>query len=232
MATTTGPQEKQAASEHIEATLPASFQGWLLLLLVFLAGAASLSVEMAASRLLSPYFGDSLFVWASIIGLILLYLTVGYYVGGLLADRYPRPVYLYYITGVASLLILLIPLISGPVLSWAQLTFAPYDVGVLYGSLLTVIILFALPTILLGCVSPYSIRIRIQQVGSAGRVSGQLYAISTAGSILGTFLPVLVLLPYLGVRLTFLSTGLVLLIISVIGILSTSSQAARAPQQT
>ena len=231
MATTTGSQKTQAAPEAIEATDHSSLQGWLLLLLVFLAGAASLSVEMAASRLLSPYFGDSLFVWASIIGLILLYLTVGYYVGGRLSDRYPRPVYLYYITTAASLLILLIPLISGPILSWAQLTFASYDVGVLYGSLITIILLFALPTILLGCVSPYSIRIRIQQVGRAGRVSGLLYAISTAGSILGTFLPVLVLLPYLGVRLTFLSTGFVLLLISVVGILITNKQAAKPPEQ-
>ncbi|GHO86890.1 fused MFS/spermidine synthase [Dictyobacter formicarum] len=231
MATTTGSQQTQAVPETIETLGPSSFQGWLLLLLVFLAGAASLSVEMAASRLLSPYFGDSLFVWASIIGLILLYLTVGYYVGGLLSDRYPRPVYLYYITAAASLLILLIPLISGPILSWTQLTFASYDVGVLYGSLLAVILLFALPTILLGCVSPYSIRIRIQQVGRAGRVSGLLYAISTAGSILGTFLPVLVLLPYLGVRLTFVSTGLVLLLISVVGILITNKHTAQPPKQ-
>ncbi|GCE18222.1 fused MFS/spermidine synthase [Dictyobacter kobayashii] len=230
MATTTGSQKTQAAAETNEAARgSSSFQGWLLLLLVFIAGAASLSVEMAASRLLSPYFGDSLFVWASIIGLILLYLTVGYYVGGLLSDRYPRPVYLYYITAAASLLILLIPLIAGPILSWTQLTFASYDVGVLYGSLITVILLFALPTMLLGCVSPYSIRIRIQQLGSAGRVTGMLYAISTAGSILGTFLPVLVLLPYLGTRLTFLVTGLALLLLSVIGIISTRKQAALLP---
>ena len=177
---------------------------------------------MAASRLLAPYFGDSLFVWASIIGLILLYLTVGYYVGGVLSDRYPRPVFLYAITIVASILIALIPLIALPLMTWAQLAFANDAYGVLYGSLLVMIALFALPTVLLGCVSPFAIRIQMQQVGSAGRTSGQLYAISTAGSVVGTFLPVLVLLPYLGTMQTFLVTALALIVFSIAGYLLTN----------
>ncbi|GCF07453.1 fused MFS/spermidine synthase [Dictyobacter arantiisoli] len=219
MSTTTGSRETQATVESGATISRTGLQGWLLMLLVFIAGAASLSIEMAASRLLAPYFGDSLFVWASIIGLILLYLTVGYYVGGLLSDRYPRPALLYWITAAAALLIALVPVIAGPLLSWAQLAFAGYDNGVFYGSLLTVILLFALPTILLGCVSPFSIRIRMQQVGSAGRVSGMLYAISTAGSIIGTFLPTLVLLPDLGTRQTYLVTALALLLIAIAGLL-------------
>ncbi|GCE26022.1 hypothetical protein KDA_15060 [Dictyobacter alpinus] len=220
MATTTGSQQMPLANDIIETTRPSSFQGWLVLLLVFIAGAASLCVEMSATRKMTPYVGDSLFVWASVIGLILLYLTVGYYVGGILSDRHPRPIYLYIITAVASLFIGLIPLIADPILHWVQLTFASYEIGVLYGSLIAIMLLFAIPTILLGCVSPYSIRIRIQQVGSAGRTSGLLYATSTAGSILGTFLPVLVLLPYLGTNLTFALTAFVLFMLSVIGILT------------
>lgn len=220
MAITTGSQKRQTSHDALATTQTSSFQGWLVLLLVFIAGAASLCVEMAATRKMTPYVGDSLFVWASVIGLILLYLTVGYYVGGILSDRYPRPIYLYYITGLASLFIALIPLLADPVLRWVQLTFADYELGVLYASLIAIMLLFAIPTILLGCVSPYAIRIRIQQVGSAGRTAGMLYAISTAGSILGTFLPVLVLLPYLGTNLTFLLSALVLLILSLAGILT------------
>ncbi len=222
MASTTNSRESNIAAETVVATVSPSIQSWLILLLVFVAGAASLSIEMAASRLLAPYFGDSLFVWASIIGLILLYLTVGYYVGGVLSDRYPRPVFLYAITIVASILIALIPLIALPLMTWAQLAFANDAYGVLYGSLLVMIALFALPTVLLGCVSPFAIRIQMQQVGSAGRTSGQLYAISTAGSVVGTFLPVLVLLPYLGTMQTFLVTALALIVFSIAGYLLTN----------
>jgi predicted membrane-bound spermidine synthase len=225
MASTANSRESKLAAETVVATASPSMQSWLVLLLVFVAGAASLSIEMAASRLLAPYFGDSLFVWSSIIGLILLYLTVGYYVGGVLSDRYPRPIFLYTITAAASILIALIPLIALPLMTWAQLAFANDAYGVLYGSLLVMIALFALPTILLGCVSPFAIRIRMQQVGSAGRISGQLYAISTAGSVIGTFLPVLVLLPYLGTKQTFLVTALALFVFSIAGYLFTNKTA-------
>ena len=221
MASTTNSQEIQVDQEKVTTSGQHSLQSWLVLLLVFVAGAASLSIEMAASRLLAPYFGDSLFVWSSIIGLILLYLTVGYYVGGQLSDRYPRPIFLYGITAAASILIALIPLIALPLMTWAQVAFSNDAYGVLYGSLLSMVTFFALPTILLGCVSPFAIRIRMQQVGSAGSVAGILYAISTAGSIVGTFLPVLVLLPYLGTMQTFLVTALALFIFSVAGYLLT-----------
>jgi predicted membrane-bound spermidine synthase len=218
MATTTDTTQEQSEQEPVEATGKNTLQGWLLILLVFIAGAASLSVEMSASRLLAPYFGTSLFVWASLIGLILLYLTVGYYVGGLLSDRAPRPFLLYSITGLAALFIALIPLISTPVLSTSLTLFATNPLGIFYGSLISVILLFAIPTILLGCVSPFAIRLRIQQVGRSGHVAGMLYAISTAGSIVGTFLPVLVLLPDIGTALTFLVSGATLFLLSMIGL--------------
>jgi hypothetical protein len=120
------------------------FQGRLLLLQVFVAGAASLSLEMAASRLLAPYFGSSLFVWANLIGLILLYLTLGYYGGGLLADRYPRPQVFYTLTGIASLLIALIPIVAQPILYWSLFAFVGNDLDVFYGSLISILVLFSL----------------------------------------------------------------------------------------
>src|SRR6266700_4203510 len=161
------PKEDGAAA----APSKGSLQGWLLILLVFVAGACSLAVELSASRLLAPYFGTSLFVWANLIGLILLYLTIGYYVGGRLADRYPSPLVLYGMTAAAALLTAAIPLISRPILLWALTAFATYSVGVFYGSLVSVILLFALPMILLGCVSPFAIRLRIEQVGRSGRTA-------------------------------------------------------------
>ncbi|MGH2479578.1 MAG: fused MFS/spermidine synthase, partial [Ktedonobacteraceae bacterium] len=200
-------------------------QGWLLILLVFMAGACSLSVEVSASRLLAPYFGDTLFVWANLIGLILLYLTIGYYVGGRFADRYPRARVLYTLTGCAALFIALIPWLSHPVLSWTQSAFASNPLGVFYGSLVSVILLFVVPTVLLGCVSPFAIRLRVEQVGKSGSISGKLYAISTIGSILGTFLPVFLFLPNIGTAKTFFISGVVLLLVSLLGWLTAPSQA-------
>lgn len=217
--TTSGSEKTQVSADKNVFQISPRLQSWLLVLQVFVAGAASLSIEMAASRLLAPYFGSSLFVWASLIGLILLYLTLGYYGGGLLADRYPRPHVFYTITGIASLLIALIPFIAQPILHWSLFAFVGSDLDVFYGSLVSILALFALPMILLGCVSPFAIRLRVEQVGKAGRTAGMLYAISTAGSIVGTFLPVLVLMPYIGTALTFLVTAAILLLMSIFGLL-------------
>ena len=219
--TTPRPREKQAEEGVIAPTAGRNLQGWLLILVVFVSGACSLAVELSASRLLAPYFGTSLFVWANLIGLILLYLTVGYFLGGRLADRYPRPQVLYTLTITAAFLISLIPFLSKPILLWSQSSFSTYSIGVFYGSLVSVILLFAIPMILLGCVSPFAIRLRIEQLGRSGRTAGQLYALSTAGSILGTFLPVLFLIPNIGTYRTFFTFAVALLLVSIIGMAST-----------
>lgn len=218
--TTKAPNSQKAPVDDtsvVSATVR-SVQGLLLILLVFVSGACSLAVELSASRLLAPYFGTSLFVWANLIGLILLYLTIGYYLGGRLADRYPRPGVLYLLTTTAAFLIGLIPFISHPILGWSLSSFASYSISVFYGSLVSVILLFAIPMILLGCVSPFAIRLTIEQVGKSGRTAGQLYAISTAGSILGTFLPVLWLIPTVGTSRTFFIFAVSLLLVSIVGL--------------
>jgi spermidine synthase len=219
--TTPSPRETKPEEGAIASTTGRGLQGWLLILVVFVAGSCSLAVELSASRLLAPYFGSSLFVWANLIGLILLYLTVGYYVGGRLADRSPRPGVLYTLTLIAAFLISVIPFLSRPILLWSQSAFATYSIGVFYGSLVSVILLFAIPMILLGCVSPFAIRLRIEQVGKSGRTSGQLYAISTAGSIVGTFLPVLLLIPNIGTYRTFFTFAVALLLVSIAGLVGT-----------
>jgi predicted membrane-bound spermidine synthase len=216
---TPSPQETQVTENIIAPARSHTVQGGLLVILVFVAGACTLAVEMAASRLLSPYFGTSLFVWANLIGLILLYLTLGYYIGGRVADRYPYPSVLYGITAVASLLIAMIPVVSRPILSWSLSAFATYSVGTFYGSLVSVILLFSVPMILLGCVSPYAIRLRVEQIGKSGRIAGLLYAISTAGSIVGTFTSVLILIPDVGTRLTVFIFAALLLVNSLVGLL-------------
>ncbi len=175
-----------------------------LYLAVFASGMTSLAVEMGASRLLGSVFGTSNIVWANVIGLMLLYLTVGYFVGGRWADRSPRRQTLYRILLWGAFLSALIPLAARPILHTAGSAMISIDAGVVLGSFLSVLILFAVPVTLLGTVSPFAIRLAITGVSDAGKTSGRIYAISTLGSIFGTFVPVLLLIPSIGTISTFL----------------------------
>ena len=195
-----------------------AFSRRLLLPLVFISGMASLAVEFGAARLLAPYFGTSLYVWGALIGLILIYLSAGYVIGGRLADRYPREEVLYQITAWAGLWIGVIPLVSYPILLLSQQGFKELSVGLVAGTLFAVVILFAAPVILLGCVSPFAIRLLLRDVETGGNTAGRVYALSTAGSILGTFLPVFWFIPSYGTRPTLEGFGLVLVAVSVAGL--------------
>ena len=178
----------------------------------------SIGIELAASRLLAPYFGNSTFIWANLIGLTLTYLATGYYLGGRLADRFPRPEPLYLTTAVAAVFTGLIPVISRPILSVSLSAFDRLAVGAFYGSLVGVILLFAVPVTLLGFITPFAIRLRLADVATAGNTAGRIYALSTVGSIAGSFLPVLVLIPLLGTSRTFLCLSLVLLGLALAGL--------------
>src|SRR5215210_1940578 len=144
----------------------------LLMSLVFLGGASVMTVEMSASRLLAPYFGTSLFIWAILIGLVMIYLTLGYWLGGRLADRYPRASVLYGITAIAGFAVGLIPVMSGPILRWSLEGFSDSSLSILLSSLIGVILLFSVPLILLGFVSPFAIRLRSQSATTAGGTAG------------------------------------------------------------
>jgi predicted membrane-bound spermidine synthase len=186
--------------------------------IVFVSGMVSLAVEMAASRLLGNYFGTSNLVWASIIGLILIYLTAGYFIGGRWADRSPSYKTFFSILAWSSLAIGLVPLISRPILRLAAEAFDNLQLGVLMGSFASVMILFIVPVTLLGMASPFAIRLSIEDKESAGRVSGQIYAVSTLGSFIGTFLPVLVLVPLLGTYRSFLVLSAILMLFALLGL--------------
>jgi len=193
---------------------------WPLRLVVFTGGAVSIGIELAASRLLAPFFGTSLFIWATLIGLVLIYLSVGYIVGGRLADRYPDANVLYGITAIAAFVTGLIPLISRPILAASITAFAAFSLGGFYGSLLGTVVLFAIPVTLLGCVSPYAIRLSVESLTGAGNTAGSLYALSTVGSILGTFVPTFLLIPRIGTFRTFYCFAVILLAVSAFGLIS------------
>ncbi len=189
-----------------------------LYLTVFTAGMTTLGIELSASRLLGTVFGTSNLVWATIIGLILLYLTVGYFIGGRLADRSPQGSTFYRVIAWASFSTALVPIAARPVLQVAGQAALRINAAVLIGSFLGVLILFAVPVTLLATVSPFAIRLAIRDTDSAGLISGRMYAISTVGSLLGTFLPTLILIPLLGTNLTFLLFAGLLWTISLIGL--------------
>lgn len=189
-------------------------------LIVFLGGLASIGLELTTSRLLAPYFGGSTFIWANLIGLTLAFLSLGYYLGGRLADRRPLPTLLFAITAAAGFAAGFIPLMSRPLLSFSLEAFDDLSVGAFYGSLLGVLLLTGVPTTLLGFVTPFAIRLRLRDVADAGQTAGGIYALSTLGSIAGSFLPVIVLIPLFGTARTFLTLGLALLIPSTLALLA------------
>jgi spermidine synthase len=185
---------------------------------VFISGMTTLAIELSASRLLGSVFGTSNLVWANVIGLMLLYLTIGYFIGGRWADRSPYPKTLYRIMLWASFLSALVPLVARPILQGAARAVTGVEAGLALGSFISVLVLFSVPVTLLGCISPFAIRLAVKSPEEAGRVSGQIYAISTLGSLLGTFLPTLILIPELGTALTFLFFAGCLYAISFIGL--------------
>ena len=191
---------------------PPSSRGpeWRLAVLVFVAGAGTLATEIAAARLLAPYFGSSSVVWANVIGLILLYLSVGYWLGGKIADRRPQRGLLGGIVVVAAALVAATPFAAQPVLRAAASGFDSVSVGVVVGSFLAALALFAVPVTLLGMVSPFAIRLALTDVSDAGRVSGRLYALSTVGSIAGTFIAALVAIQAFGTQRTMVGTAALL----------------------
>jgi predicted membrane-bound spermidine synthase len=189
-----------------------------LYLTVFASGMTTLAAELAASRLIGTVFGTSNLVWASIIGLILIYLTVGYFLGGRWADRSPRATSMYRILAWGAFTLGIVPYIASPVLRFAAQAFEGLDVAVLLGSFAAVLILFIVPITLLGTISPYAIRLSVDAPQTSGVTAGTIYGISTLGSFIGTFLPVLVTIPAVGTRNTFLVFSMLLLVVALVGL--------------
>jgi spermidine synthase len=165
-----------------------------LKLLVLVSGAVLMGLEIVGSRILAPYFGNSVFVWGSLISLFLIALSAGYYIGGGLSDRHPSQRLLNAIILVVAALMFLIVLIGQPVCD----AILRAKFGEKSGPFLAGAILFLLPSIGMGMVSPFAIRLATSTVASVGKTSGTLYALSTLGSIAGTMLTTFVLIPNFG----------------------------------
>jgi spermidine synthase len=184
-------------------------------LIAAVVGASSLGAEIAAARLLAPWFGASTIVWANTIATVLVALSAGYWIGGRLADRDPSLAGLSRVVLAAAAILAVVPFVAGPFLRVSVDALDRVEAGAFVGSLVAVLLLVAAPVVLLGAVAPYAVRLSVRNVDEAGRVAGRLYAISTLGSLGGVFLSALALIPLVGTRRTFLAFALMLALVAV-----------------
>ncbi len=167
-------------------------------------------IEVLGSRVLGPFYGVSLFVWTALITVTLVALAGGYAAGGILSDRKSSPDYLYGIILLSGVLVMFIPLLKGAVLKFCL------PLGLRAGSLASALLLFGPSLFLLGCVSPYIVRIAAREMANIGRTVGVFYAVSTLGSFFGTLLTGFVLIAYLGVDRIFFLVGTLLVVLSAV----------------
>jgi spermidine synthase len=187
-------------------------------LLVFSVGIATLGGEIAAARLMAPFFGASTIVWANTIAIVLVALSIGYWFGGRMADRHPSLRALCGTVLAASALFALIPFVADPFLSLSVEAFDSYSVGAFAGSLFGVLVLVAVPVLMMGTVSPWAIRLKMHAIEDSGQMAGRMYAISTVGSLLGTFAASLLLIPLVGTQRTFLILALITASVAALGL--------------
>ena len=169
----------------------------------FICGAAVMVLEMTGSRIVAPYMGTSLVVWTSLIGIIMASLCIGYWLGGVVADKHPKPQYLACIILAAAASTALMGLFANAVLGFLSSSFT----SLYASSVLAAFLLFFIPSVLLGMVSPFIVRLAMKDLGSAGATVGRFSALSSAGSILGTFLGGFILI-------SFFSSGTILMLIA------------------
>lgn len=189
-----------------------------LYVFVFVVGSGTLGAEIAAARLMAPFFGASTIVWANTIGIVLVALSIGYWLGGKIADRHPHLRGMSLMVMAAATMLALVPLVARPLFDVSVQALDSISAGAFVGSLFGVLFLLAVPVTLLGAAAPYAIRLAVPDVEHSGSVSGRLYAISTAGSLLGTWLSALLLIPLIGTQRTFIGFAAVIALVAAVGL--------------
>ncbi|MCF7908161.1 MAG: fused MFS/spermidine synthase [Candidatus Omnitrophica bacterium] len=186
---------------------------YFLLFVVFVTGASVLVIEVVAVRILSPYYGNTIFTVSSVISVILAALSFGYYAGGKLADRYPSSSWFFSIILLSGLTLLLFHFVGVILLPILSLAFS-----ISAGPLVSSIFLFLLPALLLGTLSPYTIK--LQSVHSpnqgVGTIAGKVFFCSTLGSIFGSLLAGFVLIPNFGINQIVIANGVVLFLLGLV----------------
>ena len=183
---------------------------WRLRIALFTAGAAVMILQIVGTRIIGPHFGAGLSVWTALITVTLVALAAGYFLGGVIADRHPVPRWFAGVLLAAAAAIALVPLLRTPVIDLG------WSIGIRGGALLAATILFLPALVLLGMASPFCIRLEARGVSDAGRSAGRLYAISTAGSVVGAVLAGYVLVPMLRIPVLLAGLSAVLAVAAVV----------------
>jgi hypothetical protein len=183
----------------------------MILIIVFLCGAMVMSFEILGSRVLAPNFGNSIFVWGSLISVFLAGLSAGYYWGGKVADIHPSTKKLAFIIFIPGILFLTFPLYSTGISDWIFMQ----DMGIRLSPLMASLFLFFVPSVFLGAVSPYTAKLMISSLHTSGATIGTLYALSTLGSIVGTLVTSFYLITIAGVKSLIMVEGIILIVIAI-----------------
>jgi MFS family permease len=198
-------------------------------LLAFTGGMASMGLEMTLSRLLTPYFGSSMYTWTNLIGIVMICLTGGYYLGGYLADRYASEKLLYTFVLAAGTYCFLLPCWAHHILGRMQYWVSDAPLSIFAVSFVANLLLISLPFMLLGTITPYLIQLSMHTIDKIGHTTGMLTACSTVGSIVGTFIPIFVAIPFLGTKKTIVYVGILLIVVALIGFVATFFSPPRQP---
>ena len=175
-------------------------------LVVFIASFCTLVIELVAGRIMAPYVGVSLYTWTSIIGVVLAGISIGAWVGGILADRYPRPAtlgWLLFLSGIGALTIAPLTDLIGA---------AQFQATLMLRILLLTTAIFFVPSTLLGMISPVVVKLTLDNLSKTGNIVGKIYAFSTLGSIIGTFATGFFLISWMGTRHLLLTVGSILIV--------------------
>src|SRR6266545_3862461 len=185
----------------------------LLPVVVFVTGACVLVIEIVATRILAPYFGNTIYSVSSVISVVLAALSVGYWIGGRLADRYPLKKLFFMIITFSGVTVLC--------LEYMQTTLLPtlgYTLPLTIGPLIMSCLLFFIPSFVLGTLSPFAIALRKQEAKGqgVGTTAGEMFFFSTVGSIVGSLLAGFVLIPLFGIKSIIVGVGIVLFLLGLI----------------
>jgi spermidine synthase len=179
-------------------------------IVVFIASFCTLVIELVAGRIMAPYVGFSLYTWTSIIGVVLAGISIGAYLGGLIADRYPRSStlgWLLFLSGLGAFFISPLTNLVGA---------AQFQTSLMIRILLITTIIFLVPSCLLGMISPVVVKLTLNNLEKTGNVVGKIYAFSTLGSILGTFATGFFLISWMGTRQILFTMGIILILSALV----------------